>query len=517
LSLEECLARLRYVKYGDEVLSSDHNTKVECLKLLRDRIVALADRLGVRGLVDPKLERLDVILAQLKYRTALDIIDPDDHNLLVDGLKVARDALAELEAVAVAPPPPPPPAPPPPPPRAGLWYRMSTSRFEFTVYEVEDPESVLTFTLPEDSYVLVVYNASNRRGNVESSAGKTCLLNIDGINLPDTWADQAANRINSSSNITCIWAGRLPAGAHTVKAIVSCRYFVGIDRCGIDARQMIVLAVPASAGPLVYGSSAMLKLEPLIFYEIIEEPPVTPHGDPFAILRLALNSEANVLAIYNMSKFAGGYTVDECKGSGAVITVDGLPVLESACNRSVSSRYFATKVTSVVFTKLGPGVHTVFGGFSFTYAYTRTLAYVVVPREWVSAGRTSSVRVEGNSSTMGSPPPWDDPEAVVTVDLPEDSRCLVVYSVANSYNRPESIEGKFTLINIDGVDMPESFASQSAGSSNCANHVLSLWAGRLTAGTHVIKGRWGSNIPTETTGIDRRVIAVICIPESLLI
>ena len=49
MSLEACLAKLRYVKYGDEVLSSDHNTKFECLKLLRDRIVELADGLGVRS------------------------------------------------------------------------------------------------------------------------------------------------------------------------------------------------------------------------------------------------------------------------------------------------------------------------------------------------------------------------------------------------------------------------------------------------------------------------------------
>jgi hypothetical protein len=517
LSLEECLARLRYVKYGDEVLSSDHNTKVECLRRLRDRIVGLAERLGVRGLVDPVLGRLDVILAMLKYRVALDIVDPEDHNLLVDGLKVARDALAELESIAVAPPTPPPPAPPPtPPPRAGLWYRLSTGRFEFTTYDVEDPESVLTFALPEDSYVLVMYNASNRHGNVESSAGKRCILSIDGILLVDTWAEQAANGNNLSSNITCIWAGRLPAGAHTVKAIVKC-YYLSIDRCGIDARQMIALAVPASAGPLVYGSSAMLELAPLIFYEVIEEPPVTPQGDPFAILRLALNSEASVLALYNMSKMFGSVADLPCKGSGAVIYVDEVPLLESVCGRSVSNMFFATKVTSVVFTRLGSGVHTISGKFSLTYTDTRTLAYVVVPGEWVSAGRTSSVRVEGSSTTMGSPPPWDDPEAVVTVDLPEDSRCLVVYSVANSYNRPESSEGKFTLINIDGVDVPESFASQAAGSSNCANHVLSLWAGRLTAGSHTIKGRWGSNIPTETTGIDRRVIAVICIPESLTI
>jgi hypothetical protein len=413
----------------------------------------------------------------------------------------------------VAPPPPP---PPPPPPRAGLWYRMSTSRFEFTTTLQEDPESVLNFTLPEDSYVLAIYNASNRYGNVESSAGKLCYLNVDGTLLVDTWAEQAANRNNSSSNITCIWAGRLPAGTHTIKAMVSCYYFA-IDRCGIDVRQMIVLAVPASVGPLLYGSSAMLELAPLIFYGVIEEPPVTPHGDPFAILRLALNSEANVLALYNMSKMFGIETVDTCIGSGAIIYIDGVPVLESACNRSVSSRIFATKVTSAAFTRLGPGVHTISGAFSFTYADTRTLAFIVVPDEWVSAGRMSSVRVEGSSSTMGSPPPWDDPEAVVTIDLAEDSRCLIVYSVASTRNRPESIEGKFTLINIDGVDMDESFASQAAGSSNCANHVLSLWAGRLTAGTHTIKGRWGSNVPAETTGIDRRVIAVICIPESLTI
>jgi hypothetical protein len=351
---------------------------------------------------------------------------------------------------------------------------------------------------------------------VESSAGKRCILSVDDILLVDTWAEQAANGNNLSSNITCIWAGRLPAGTHTVKAIVGC-YYLSIDRCGVDARQMIVLAVPASAGPLVHGSSAMLELAPLIYYPVIEEPPVTPHGDPFAVLRVTLTKEANVLALYNMSKMFGSYTGEKCKGAGAVIHIDGIPVLESACIRSVANDLFGVKVTSVAFSRLGPGVHTISGGFSITYVNNRALAYVVAPDEWVSAGRVSSARVEGNSSTMGSPPPWDDPEAVVTVDLPEDSECIIVYSVANSPDRPESLAGKFTLINIDGVDMPESFASQAAGSSNCANHVLSLWAGGLTAGSHTIKGRWGSNIPTETTGIDRRVMAVICIPESLTI
>jgi hypothetical protein len=505
LSLEECLARLRYVKYGDEVLSSDHNTKVECLRLLRDRIVELADRLGVRGLIDPKLGRLDAILAMLKYRVALDIIDPEDHNLLVDGLKAARDALAELEAVTVAPPPPPPPAPPPAPPRAGLWYRMSAVRVESPDGSlVDDTESVLTFTLPEDSYVLVVYNASNRHGSREYRLGKYGYVNVDGIILYDTRCDKEPYWDNYADSITCTWAGRLTAGAHTVKGV----FAGGVTgyTVGVDVRQIVVLAVPVSSGPLAYGVVALSALSYVRGY---------PVEDPHARLLLNLGDEAGVLAIYNASKMYGW--ASERKETYAVMFVNGLPVPESRVDQSI---YYANEplgLTSVAFMKLGAGVHSLSGRFANTYVTTRTLAYVMAPREWVSAGRMSSVRVEGSYLTMGSPPPWDDPEAVVTVDLPEDSMCLALYSVSNSPDSIESIFGKFTLINVDGVDVPESFASQSPVDYNFGNSVLSLWAGRLTAGSHTFKGRWGSNEPLETTGIDRRVIAVICIPESLLI
>jgi len=505
LSLEDCLARLRYVKYGDEVLSSDHNTKFECLRLLRDRIVALADRLGVRGVVDPKLGKLDAILAMLKYRVALDIIDPDDHNLLVDGLKAARDALAELEAVAVAPPP----APPPAPPRAGLWYRMSTVRVESPDGSlVDDTESEITFTLPEDSYVLVIYNASNRYGSSEYRLGKYGYVNVDGISLYDTRCDQAPVWDNSANSITCVWAGRLTAGSHTVKGV-----FAGAVTgytVGVDVRQVVVLAVPVSSGPLAYG---------VVAPSVLPYTPEYPVEDPHARLLLNLAGEAGVLAIYNASKMKGWASVP--RGAYAVMSVDGLPVLESRVDQSTlytaTPTYESLGLTSVAFARLGAGVHSISCRFTNTYVTTRTLAYIVAPKEWASTGRMSYVRVEGNYLTMGSPPPWDDPEAVVTIDLPEDSLCIAVYSVSNSPYSVESYFGKFTLINVDGVDVPESMASQSPGAGNYGNSVLSLWAGRLTAGSHTIKGRWGSNDPTTTTGIDRRVVAVICIPESLTI
>jgi hypothetical protein len=501
LSLEACLTKLRYVKYGDEVLSSDHNTKVECLRLLRDRIVALADGLGVRGLVDPKLGRLDAILAMLKYRVALDIIDPEDHNLLVDGLKAARDALAELEAVAVAPPPP----SPPPPPKAGLWYRLSAVRVESPVGGlVDDVESQLSFTLPEDSYVLVIYNASNRYGSVEYWDGKYGYVNVDGMDMLDSRCEQSTSDVNLPVGITCTWAGRLKAGSHIVKG-----RFGGVMSgytVGVDVRQVIVLAVPVSSGPLAYGVSALRAISSTDAY---------PTEDPHARLLVNLGGEAGSLVIYNASKMPGWFT--GYGGPSSIVYLNGVPVSES---RSEQQPYYSTsavKFTSVAFARLGTGIHSIAGRFTDSDITTRTLAYIVAPREWASASRMSSVRVEGSQPTMGSPPPWDDPEAVVTIDLPEDSVCLAVYSVSNSRGSIESYLGKFTLINVDGVDVMESFASQSPAFDDYGNSVLSLWAGMLPAGSHTFKGRWGSNDPTTTTGIDRRVIAVICIPESLTI
>ena len=427
--------------------------------------------------------------------------------------------------------------PPAPPPRAGLWYRMSTVRVESPDGSlVDDTESELTFTLPEDSYVIVLYNASNMYGSVEFSLGKFGYVNVDGVDMIDSWCGQTAGGAgpeNFSSNIMCTWAGRLPAGTHTVKGRFggnAAGYTVGVD-----ARQIVVLAVPVSSGPLAFGVSAFHAP-----YAIPQTPAQSPiHGypveDPHARLLVNLESEANVLAIYRVSKRLFQYSHGWYAYS--MIYVDGMPVPESRADQSTHYPWSwpygielhpgPLRVTSVAFKRLGPGVHTLSGRFANTEVAARTLAYIVAPKEWVSTGRMSSVRVEGNGYTMRSPPPWDDPEAVLTFNLTENSLCLALYSVSNNSTRSvetapgmfinEAAFGKFTLINVDGVDMPESFASQSIESDNLANSVLSLWAGRLTAGSHTIKGRWGSNELLETTGIDRRVIAVICIPESLLI
>jgi len=71
------------------VLSSDLNTRVRCLTLLRDAIAE-------RDPANPVLPELDQILAKIRYVKAGDVMLPEDHNLVVDFLRKAREAIEQL-------------------------------------------------------------------------------------------------------------------------------------------------------------------------------------------------------------------------------------------------------------------------------------------------------------------------------------------------------------------------------------------------------------------------------------
>jgi hypothetical protein len=99
LSLDACLQKLRYVKHGDEVRASDVLTKLECLRALRDALKAKATEMGCPSKrVDPLVDQLDSIISMIRYVRSGDIIQPEDHNYVVDALKKARDVLAEIES-----------------------------------------------------------------------------------------------------------------------------------------------------------------------------------------------------------------------------------------------------------------------------------------------------------------------------------------------------------------------------------------------------------------------------------
>jgi len=122
------------------------------------------------------------------------------------------------------------------------------------------------------------------------------------------------------------------------------------------------------------------------------------------------------------------------------------------------------------------------------------------------AFKSSSVRVETTSGT-----PVDDPEAVLNISLEQNSYVFIVYNAGNKRGSVEDAYGKGCAINVDGIDV--AFSWQSPYGSQRANSVTVVYATNLTAGSHVIKGRFFANDPGWTVGVDTRQIAAFWFPD----
>ena len=99
MALDVCLSSLRYVSKDMPVESRDLNLRVDCLKALRDALKTKATELGCPSeRIDPLVDELDAVLAKIRYVWSGDVIQPEDHNYVVDALRKARDILGEIES-----------------------------------------------------------------------------------------------------------------------------------------------------------------------------------------------------------------------------------------------------------------------------------------------------------------------------------------------------------------------------------------------------------------------------------
>lgn len=115
------------------------------------------------------------------------------------------------------------------------------------------------------------------------------------------------------------------------------------------------------------------------------------------------------------------------------------------------------------------------------------------------AFNSSSVRVQTDSSM-----PVDDPWATLNINLDKPAQTFVIYNAGSKRASQEDVRGKGCGVNVDGEDL--AFSWQSPYGSNAPNSVTVVCAANLTAGSHVIKGRFFSNYEGGTVGIDTRQI-----------
>jgi hypothetical protein len=139
-------------------------------------------------------------------------------------------------------------------------------------------------------------------------------------------------------------------------------------------------------------------------------------------------------------------------------------------------------------------------------SYTVTVIITPISLEYGRMFKYSSNRVSTTSST-----PVDDSEAILNINLAKASQILIIYNVGNRRGSTEDFRGKGCAINVDGVDAV--FSWQSPYSSNHANSVTVIYATNLTAGAHIIKGRFFANSVGATVGIDTRQIVAFWFPN----
>ncbi|MEM3697735.1 MAG: hypothetical protein QXQ94_09600 [Candidatus Bathyarchaeia archaeon] len=355
---------------------------------------------------------------------------------------------------------------------------------------VDDPEAVLAINLERDSQILIIYNAGNKPGSTEDYDGKGCAINIDGVDVAFSW--QSPYGDNKANSVTVAYATALTAGPHTIKG----RFFANYPGYSVTVDTRQIAAFWFSNVVAGYVRSTVQ----------VSTKSTTPVDDPQATVTFTLSEDSVAFIIYNAGNMRGS---TEASAKGVTLNIDGTDI----STRQWQSPYAANKANSatiVYAVSLAPGSHTVKGRF-FSMASGKTvtiderqLIVFCFPASLVTFWfKESSI----STSTLLDTP-VDDIEAVLTGTLSKDSDLLVVYTAGNS-GATEYFEGKGTLLNIDAVDKSSSASWQSPYSSNYPNSVTSLWCERVTAGLHIIKGRFFSNLAGNTVTIANRQIVVL--------
>lgn len=370
-----------------------------------------------------------------------------------------------------------------------------------TVEPVDDPEAILTIELVKDSYVFILYNAGNQRGSTEDAAGKGCAINVDGSDVAFSW--QSPYAANTANSVTVVYATYLTAGTHIIKGrFFGFRIRVGAlaYRVGIDKRQLVVFWFPSVTAKYIRSTVSVSTTSGI------------PVDDSEAVLNLTLSEESVAFIVYNAGNKRG--SAEPAEGKGITINIDGTDIATKQWQSPYGSNE-ANSVTIIYATALTAGSHTVKGRFfsnaagSATTIDERQLIVFCFPANLV----TYSFKQSTTSISTSSGTPVDDTEATLNFTLTEASDSLIMYTGGNPNGAAEDYDGKGLLLNVNGADKSNSTSWQSPYGTNDANSVTSIWCQELSAGSHIIKGRFFANYPGYTVTVSDRQLLILSFPS----
>jgi len=298
-----------------------------------------------------------------------------------------------------------------------------------------------------------------------------------------------------SCSCTLTWFGILPEGSHTFEARFMHNY---PDRpVRLDSRQMLIIAKPVASRGYI-GGRQEYKRTTMIGTEFID--------DPHSEFKFTLPEFMKCFLVYNTGT---EHVIEGVMGHKTMLNIDGKDIDLSRSEKWGHWR----NVKSFGYKLLFEGDHILRGRYCAVQP-DKTIAMDV--RQIGVIGLTDEVDIKHREMEFkkqtSETTPIDDIGASIDLDLAEDSAVLTFYNATTYWKQINYYLGKYTLINIDGEDIPETRSDSCTSVSGWSDALLSLWGGLLRAGAHTLTGRFASNVSGQTVSVDLRTFSLIIIP-----
>jgi hypothetical protein len=241
------------------------------------------------------------------------------------------------------------------------------------------------------------------------------------------------------------------------------------------------------------------------------QPPQPFMEDPEAKANFTLAADKKALVLYAVTNY-NNVGEDEY-GKAVALFVDdalGSPVATSPGKYDGASSVFIAEIHS-----LTAGSHVIQGAFGSTTAQKVTISErqlgILFFNSTLQTDYTdSSVQTSHDTTAL------TDDEAVINRTVEEVRYLMAVYVAGKNSGTESSKYGKKVAVNVDGVDY--GLNAQSPLASDHANtaaiHTPLL---RLSAGTHVVKGRFASNSEGYPAKVDERKLVALWFPTETFV
>jgi len=353
---------------------------------------------------------------------------------------------------------------------------------------VDDTEASQTFNLDASKVVLVIYQANNLYNAIMPAKGMQNAINVDAEDKANSW--DTCGTFNYPVRNCVFWVGTLAAGSHTIKG----RFASNLAGSTATINNRVLLIYIFDGDEFQYVDDATTATA----------PNTTLIDDPYAQVTFTPSAICKALILYNI---ANSGATESAYGKKAAINVAETDYGQTEKAAATAANY-ADSVFTVHALSLSAVSTTVKGRFAnagnaaTVTIHRRQLAVLLLADSTLMDVITSTTQVSTTSASL-----VDDTQATINRTITDTREVLVVAVGTKRSGTSSFATGKCYGIKINANDRTNSRGSPYT--SNYANSAATAYAEQLAANSHIIQGRFASNLATKTAKIDARQVVAL--------